>query len=195
LSDAEDYATDEIESPPWDEIESPPWDETGGLSDLEAEPGLVEELNKRFLQATSYLIEWAKHIITIGSALMLLSVALLKDIVRDAGPPLSYIIAGLLVLSYLSMLGAIWQALRFVRSAASYILTAAPRIGTPEKLDSLRARLKRVQVLFLLSLSLFAVLALCSLLTWALGSGAQPRAEPKGEGVRASLTRAGASLC
>ena len=41
--------------------------------DSEADIALVEQRNKRFLQAVSYLIEWAKHIITLGSALMVLA--------------------------------------------------------------------------------------------------------------------------
>ena len=128
---------------------------------------LVEERNKRFIQAVSYFIEWAKHIITIGSALMLLSVALLKDIVREAQAPASYVIAGLLVLSYLSMLVAIWLALRLVRFAASSMLTMAPQIVTVHKLNGLQSRLDRVQILFLVSLTFFSGLALCALLTWA----------------------------
>ena len=135
--------------------------------DDEDDSHLVEERNKRFIQAVSYFIEWAKHIITIGSALMLLSVALLKDIVREAQAPASYVIAGLLVLSYLSMLVAIWLALRLVRFAASSMLTMAPQIVTVHKLNGLQSRLDRVQILFLVSLTFFSGLALCALLTWA----------------------------
>jgi hypothetical protein len=131
--------------------------------------GAVEEQNKRFLQAVSYLIEWVKHIITIGSALMVLSVALLKDVVKEAQPPATYLIASLLVLFYLSMLVSIWLALRFVRSAATCVLTRAAVIGTGDQLNSLQLSLKRLQWLFLISLAFFAVLALCALLSWALG--------------------------
>lgn len=139
-------------------------------TDAETNANSVEEYNKRFLQAVSYFIEWAKHIITIGSALMVLSVALLKDIVKNAQPPISYVIACLLVLSYLSMLCAIWLALRLVRFAATCVLTKAPQIGTGDELARLQDHLKRVQRLFLVSLMLFSGLALCALLSWAFGS-------------------------
>jgi hypothetical protein len=129
----------------------------------------TEEHNKRVLQAVSYLIEWAKHIITIGSALMILSVGLLKDIVKEAQPPISYVIACLLVLSHLSMLGAIWMALRLVRYASTCVLTMNDEIGNGDELTSLQKRLKRVQQPFLASLMFFSGLALCVLLAWALG--------------------------
>jgi hypothetical protein len=135
----------------------------------ESDPYSADEHNKRFLQAVSYLIEWGKHIITLGTALMVLSVALLKDVVRDARAPISYLFACLLVLFYLSMLGAIWRALSFVRLAARCVLTAAPRIGTGEELASLQGSLKGVQRLFLSSLTFFSGLALCALLAWAFG--------------------------
>lgn len=138
-------------------------------NDTEGESNSLEQYNKRFLQAVSYLIEWAKHIITIGSALMLLSVALLKDIVKEAHPPISYVIASLLVLSYLSMISAIWLALGLVRFAASAVLTDAPRIGVGSELADLERRLKRVQLLFLMSLMFFSGLSLCALLAWAFG--------------------------
>ena len=137
--------------------------------DSEADIALVEQRNKRFLQAVSYLIEWAKHIITLGSALMVLGIALLKDLVRNARPPFSYLIAGLLVLSYLSMLGAIWLALRLVRYSASTVLTMAPHIVTSNKLASLQAHLNRVQMVFLIGLMFFSFLALSALLSWAFG--------------------------
>lgn len=137
--------------------------------DSESESNSVEQYNKRFLQAVSYLIEWAKHIITIGSALMLLSVALLKDIVKEAHAPFSYLIASLLVLSYLSMISAIWLALRLVRCAASSVLTDEPRIGVGSELADLERSLKHTQRLFLVSLMFFSGLALCALLAWARG--------------------------
>lgn len=141
----------------------------------DAQTSQAEEHNKRFLQAVSYLIEWAKHIITIGSALMVLSVALLKDIVKEAQRPMSFVIASLLVLSYLSMLGSIWLALRFVRFAATCVLTRTPIIGGSDELVSLQERLTRLQRLFLVSLGLFSTLALCALLSWALGLPTPPK--------------------
>jgi hypothetical protein len=138
-------------------------------NDTDTDSNSDQEHNKRFLQAVSYLIEWAKHIITIGSALMLLSVALLKDIVKEAHAPISYIIAFLLVLSYLSMISAIWLALRLVRLAASSVLADEPRIGIGSELAELELSLRRVQSLFLVSLMFFSGLALCALLAWAFG--------------------------
>jgi hypothetical protein len=170
IDDEEPPPTDDEEQLASDEEDQLATDEEDQLAtDEEADADLVEQHNKRFLQAVSYFIEWAKHIITIGSALMLLSVALLKDIVRDAHAPVSYAIAGLLVLSYLSMLGTIWLALRFVRFAASCVLTTASQIVTTKKLNELRTSLDRVQTLFLVSLAFFAALALCALLAWAFG--------------------------
>lgn len=160
-TDSENQLTTDVEEPLSTDSEehSPP--------SAKIDSSVVEELNRRFLQAISYFIEWAKHIITIGSALMLLSVALLRDIVRDAQIPIPYIIASLLVLSYLSMLGAIWLALRLVRFAAGCVLTTKTQIVTGDKLTSLKSRLDRVQMLFLVSLTFFSGLALCALLTWS----------------------------
>ena len=140
----------------------------------DSETNFAEEYNKRFLQAVSYLIEWAKHIITIGSALMLLSIALLKDVVKQAQRPMSFVIASLLVLSFLSMLGSISLALGLVRFSATCVLTPARIIGKREELTSLQDRLKRLQWLFLVSVVLFSALALSALLSWTFGTPKPP---------------------
>ena len=48
----------------------------------------IEEYNKRILQAVAYLIEWAKHIITISAALLVLSATIVKDLAKDARAPI-----------------------------------------------------------------------------------------------------------
>jgi hypothetical protein len=140
------------------------------VTDDKNDLGDGEGHGSRFIQAVSYLIEWAKHIITIASALMILSIAILKDIVRGADPPVSYIIVGLLILFYLGMLTSIWLALRFVRQAATCVLTRGA-LGTPKEVDELQASLEHLQTLFLISLVFFSLLALFSLLSWAEGKG------------------------
>jgi hypothetical protein len=125
--------------------------------------------NDRFLQGIGHLTEWAKHIITIGSALMVLGAALLKDLVKDARPPFSYVIAGLLVLSYGAMLLALWNSLAFIRRTASSVLTTADTLGSGDELNALRRLVDSAQWAFLAALALFGLLAGVALLTWAIG--------------------------
>ena len=127
----------------------------------------AQEQNRRFLQAVSYLIEWAKHIMTLAAALMVLSVTFLKDLAKDTRPPLSYILLGALVAFYALMLTAVWFALRLVRHAASHVLTNDEFLGTGDALHDLKSLLERTQRVFLGSLMFFALLAVCVLGAWA----------------------------
>lgn len=127
------------------------------------------DLDDRFLRAVSYLVEWVKHIVTIGSGLMVLGAALLKDVVKNAKTPVNYVIAGLLVLSYILMLLAIWKCLAFIRQVAATVLTAQPAIGSGEELQKLKDLLGFAQRVFLAGLACFTALAVVSLLTWVFG--------------------------
>lgn len=129
----------------------------------------IEEHNKRILQAVSYLIEWAKHVITISAALLVLSATIVKDLAKDANPPISYLLASCLVLFCLSTLVGVLFALRLVRHAASTVLTTEPQIGSGSELANLQQRLHRTQRAFLASLTLFSAVVLSVVLTWALG--------------------------
>lgn len=130
------------------------------------------DFNQRFTGAVGYLTEWVKHIITLGSALMVLGAALLKDLVKGTQPPLSYVIAACLILSYVFMVLAVWHCLGLIRFAASCVLTAEPQLGSGRELKTLQVRLHRCQVLFLTSLLWFAALAFASVLAWAFGFAA-----------------------
>jgi len=144
-----------------------------GEAVLSADGNGPVDLNARFLQAVAYLIEWVKHIVTIGSALMVLSAAFLKDLVRGVGPPYSYVIAVLLVLSYSAMLRALWFCLAFIRRASRAVLTAERAIGSGEDLQDLKGHLDRAQGWFLASVGFFAGLVVTSLLAWALARPAE----------------------
>lgn len=118
----------------------------------------------RFLQATSFLIEWVKHLITVASALMVLGAAILKDLVVGFEPPLGYGIAALFILSYGSMLVAVWKSLAFIRRAATAVLTTADSLGSGNDLRELQGLLKFAQRAFLAGLILFATLAATALI-------------------------------
>ena len=137
-------------------------------------PSDVDTRNNRVLQAVSYLIEWAKHIITLGAALMVLSVTLLKDLAQNSHPPTSYIIIACMVLFYLCMLLAVWLSLRLIRSAARIVLTNAEQLGTGSELGELQKHLNITQRVFLMSLAFFSLGALSVLVGWAFGVTAPP---------------------
>lgn len=128
---------------------------------------LEDRLEDRFVKAMGQLTEWVKHIVTLGSALMVLIAALLKDLLRGAQPPMSYLIAALFVLSYLFMIGAIWRCLDLIRFSMSLLLTREPELGSGDDLEKLRSRHDLSQGLFLTSLSLFAALVIAAMLGWA----------------------------
>jgi hypothetical protein len=129
----------------------------------------IPDVSGRFLQAVAHLTEWVKLIVTIGSALMVLGAALLKDLVKGVSPPLSYVIAVLLILSYSSMLVSLWKCLAFIRKVASSILTTADTLGAGDELQALKKLLDQAQAAFLVAFVFFALLASASLLAWALG--------------------------
>lgn len=135
------------------------------------------EHNSRVLQAVAYLIEWAKHIITLGAALMVLSVTFIKDLAKGTHPPVSYILVVCLLSFYLSMLVAIWLALRLIRYAASTVLTTAVHLGSGSELGALQDHLRLTQRIFLLSLAFFAAVALAVLLAWAVVFSLVPEAK------------------
>jgi hypothetical protein len=139
------------------------------------------DVSGRFLQAVSYLVEWVKHIVTIGSGLMVLSAALLKDLVKDARAPMNYVVAILLVLSYILMLLAIWRCLAFIRRVASTVLTAGAVMASGVELEKLRNVLRFAQGFFLAGFVSFALLALVALSTWSFGwvSSSPPPDKPK----------------
>ena len=133
------------------------------------QPAKVTDFSSRFLQAVNYLTEWVKLIVAIGSALMVLGAALLKDLVKGVSPPFSYVIAILLVLSYGTMLVALWKCLAFIRKVASAVLTTSETLGTGDELQDLKDLLDQAQCAFLLAFVFFALLASATLLAWALG--------------------------
>jgi hypothetical protein len=130
--------------------------------------GVVDQMG-RFVQGIGYLTEWVKHIVTIGSALMVLEAALLKDLVKGVGAPYSYIIASSLVLSYVAMLVALWKCLAFTRRTASSVLTSSGEMPPGDELQSLRTLLDYAQAAFLVAVALFAVMACTALVVWAVG--------------------------
>jgi hypothetical protein len=134
------------------------------ISDVDPD---IQERNQRLLQGLSYLIEWAKHIITLGAALMVLSLTFVKDLAQDSQPPISYIVVISLVAFYLSMLAAVWHALRLIRYAARIVFAA--ELGAGDDLNILQRHLRFTQGMFLASLSLFSMVALSVLIAWAFG--------------------------
>ena len=122
----------------------------------------------QFNRAAAYLIEWAKHIVTVGSALMVLGAALLQNLIIDSRAPFNYLSAGLVVLSYLAMVLALWHSLGFIRRVASSVFTAT---GVPsgDELKALRSKLDWAQRSFLAALFLFVSLVLVALVAWLLG--------------------------
>jgi hypothetical protein len=167
-SGAEGEAADAAADEPIAEAEHQP---TAAARDATA---ALEEYNRRFIQGVTYLNEWAKHVITLGSALMVLSVALLKDLAKSVQAPFSFVIAGLLGLCFFFMLLAIWRALGCVRLAASYVLTSQPLLGSGDNLSQLQDSVKKVKWCFFVSLVLFSLLAVLVLLAWALGWTSPP---------------------
>lgn len=140
-----------------------------GEAILTADEPRVPDISARFLQAVAHLTEWVKLIVTIGSALMVLGAALLKDLVKGVSPPSSYVIAALLILSYGSMLVSLWKCLAFIRKVASSILTTADTLGSGDELGALKKVLDQAQAAFLVAFVFFALLASASLMAWAFG--------------------------
>lgn len=133
----------------------------------------TEEQNKRLLQAVSYLIEWAKHVVTAAAALMVLAATFLKDLAAHTSGPVTHVMSVALVLFYLAMLGSVWLALRLVRQCANTVLTTQPQIGLGSELATLRSYLGHTQKAFVLGLASFTVVALSVLYSWALGRPGQ----------------------
>lgn len=128
------------------------------------------EQNERVLQGVSYLLEWAKHIITLGAALMVLSVTFLKDLTKELLPPISYVVIGCIMAFYAVTLASIWFALKLIRIAARTVLTRAAQIGSGNELNTLQRQLRLTQAMFLLALLLFTCVAVCVLSLWAFSS-------------------------
>ena len=133
----------------------------------------IDEQNRRVLQAVAYLIEWAKHVVTIAAALMVLGATFLKDLAKGITPPVSYGMAVALVLFYVSMLMSVLLALKLVRQSANTVLTTQPQIGLGTELATLKNHLGRTQLAFMIGLVSFSVFALSILLTWALAPTGQ----------------------
>lgn len=123
-----------------------------------------ERRNQQLLQGLSYLIEWAKHIITLGSALMVLSLAFAKDLAKQSSSLNSFLVVISLTAFYISMLAAVWLALRLIRCAARIVFAAEP--GAGDDLNLLQHHLRITQGMFLGSLSVFSLVALFVLLAW-----------------------------
>ncbi len=123
----------------------------------------------RFKQGVGYLTEWTKHIITIASAILVLSVTVLKDIVHQASPALTTGILISLAIGLVLLLASVWCALVLVRTCASVVFSRAVEIGSGEDLDRLQSRLKLTQRLFFAGLVVFAVLVLLALASWKSG--------------------------
>ena len=127
------------------------------------------DLNDRFLRSLSYFIEWAKHILTIGSAILVLGATLLKDVVSGLRHPVAQPAAALLlVAAYVFILLAIWQALRFISTASSTVFNESEVIADGDDLLRLRRLIHRTQRYFLAGIVCFSLLAVVSLATWAL---------------------------
>jgi hypothetical protein len=158
----------------------------------------AEEQNKRVLQAVAYLIEWAKHIVTAGAALMVLGATLLKDLAKDLSPTLSIALAVALGCFYLSMLVSVTLALRLVRQCANVVLTTQPQIGGGTELATLKSHLTKTQVAFGVGLTAFSIAALTIIVSWgakrdlpaavppapALSCCVAPLAAPTGSSVK-----------
>jgi hypothetical protein len=141
--------------------------------------------NQRFIQGVSYLSEWAKHIITLASGILVLGVTLLKDIVRPTGVALTIGILSSLGISFTLLLISVWNALGFVRLAASSILSKAPVMGSGDELQRLQKRLNATRQFFLLGLLSFAVMALLSIVSWSF-AGSPAQHPPAGAAARAA---------
>lgn len=130
-----------------------------------------EDQNKRILQGVSYLIEWAKHVVTGAAALMVLCATFLKDLGTHAASWPTHVMAVALVFFYLSMLVAVWMALKLVRQCANTVLTTAPQMGSGDDLANLKKHLVRTQRAFVAGLGCFSVVAIVILLSWAEATG------------------------
>lgn len=128
------------------------------------------DLNKRFLQAISYFQEWAKHIITISSAIMVLGATLLKDIVRSTDLFMRSLIVLFLVVSYIFLLTTIWKTLQFITYSSRTVLTMNPTIGSGEELAQLKKLFRQAQRFFFLGIVGFSILTLFSFLSWIFGT-------------------------
>ncbi|MHC4621128.1 MAG: hypothetical protein ACYTEQ_25560 [Planctomycetota bacterium] len=129
---------------------------------------VAEDFNARFIQMVSYFLEWAKHIITIASGIMLLSVAFLKDVVSDAEFVMRWILVAFLAIAFLCLLASIGRALRFISTAAGSVMGRGSFIATPELLADLKKMLIWTQWLFWFGVLSFAAFAICALLSWSL---------------------------
>jgi hypothetical protein len=126
----------------------------------------ISDLNARFIQMVSYFIEWAKHIITISSGVLVLSVAFLKDVVSGAEHIERCVLVLLLIAAYLCLLGSINRALKYMSTAAASVLTTDLHLVRPDVLAELKNKLSWTQRLFFLGLSFFVLFSMVSLLTW-----------------------------
>src|SRR6185295_15542929 len=112
------------------------------------------------------LSEWTKHIVTIASAILVLSVTILKDVASVGSPMLAVGAIGALLISFAFLLLAVWKALRFVRSAASAILSTGAQLARGDELKDLKDLLTWTQRFFLIGLVSFAVFSLLALASW-----------------------------
>ena len=144
-------------------------EEEGAERGLDAEQ--VEssiDINARFTQSLSYFIEWAKHIITISSAILVLGTTFLREIVSNI-PLISFRVATalLLVVAFLALILAIWKALRFISTASSTVFSDAPIIASSDDLVELQWLIQATQRFFLAGIAFFSALAAISLISWA----------------------------
>ena len=130
----------------------------------------VADLNMRFITSISYFISWAKHIITIASAIMVISLTFLNEIVKSTDSRIRLFVIIILIIVYICFLASIWISLRFISKAASIMMTLKKNIATGDNLDELQKLIKSAQVLFLVGLICFSVMAFISLISWALSS-------------------------
>lgn len=143
---------------------------TAFFSDVEKRE-VAEEFNARFIQMVSYFLEWAKHIITIASGIMVLSVAFLKDVVSNAELVIRWILVVFLAIAFLCLLASIGKALQFIFTAARSVLSRDSFIVKPELLEILKKMLVWTQWLFWFGIMSFAAFAICALLSWSLSAG------------------------
>lgn len=126
----------------------------------------ADEHNKRVLQGVAYLTEWAKHVVTIASALMVLAATLLKDLAKAVIPLASYFVATALLLFYVSMIISVMFALKLVRRCANTVITTQTQMAPGEELAALRTQLGRTQWAFVIGLGFFSIVALSILASW-----------------------------
>lgn len=146
-------------------------DSSGAFFPAEEDRELAKDLNHRFIQMVSYFLEWVKHIITIASAIMMLSVAFLKDVVSDAELTMRWILLALLAIAFLCLLASIGTALRFISVAAGSVMTRQLIIASPRLLRNLERKLIMTQWLFWFGVMVFAIFAIAALVSWAVMAG------------------------